>query len=61
MQATLDAEFGKDSSGEEEGEGESAGGAHDGASGRGNGQEAPPPGDTLFCPACNKLFKSSKA
>lgn len=59
MQATLDAEFGKDSSEEEEeGEGLSAGCA---SSVQAKGREAPPPDDTLFCPACNKLFKSSKA
>ena len=57
MQAALDAEFGKDSSDEEEGEGPDG----DSASGGGNGSEPPPPSDAMFCPACNKLFKSSKA
>ena len=50
MQAMLDAEFGRDSD-------DGAGGA-DGA-GEDSNRSTPP--DDLFCPACNKLFKSSKA
>ena len=51
MQDALDAEFGKDSSDEEDGVGPGGGG----------GEEGPPPMDAMFCPACNKRFKSSKA
>ena len=58
MQAVLDAEFGKDSSEEEEGEGPDGNTASGGGV---NMNEAPPPTDSLYCPACNKLFKSSKA
>lgn len=49
MQAMLDAEFGRDSD--------------DGCGGAGAGEDSnsSTPPDELFCPACNKLFKSSKA
>lgn len=49
MQAALDAEFGKDSDSSEEAMEDS------------NSASAAPPTDDLFCPACSKLFKSTKA
>lgn len=48
MQAMLDAEFGRDSD-------------DDGVDGAGEDSNSSTPPDDLFCPACNKLFKSSKA
>lgn len=52
MRAALDAEFGKDSSdsGEEDPVPDNSADA-----------SAATPPDDLFCPACNKLFKSTKA
>ena len=47
MQAVLDAEFGKDSD------------AH--ASDCSDTGEPQAPQNDLFCPACNKMFKSDKA
>lgn len=49
MQAALDAEFGKDSD------------DNDGDSDSTNGGDASSCVEDLFCPACSKQFKSSKA
>jgi hypothetical protein len=51
MQAALDAEFGRDSD---------DGGASEGCGSDGVSRDMSHV-DDLFCPACNKQFKSSKA
>ena len=55
MRASLEVEFGKDS---ESSEAEEGGGEEDSNY---PSSAAAQPADELFCPACNKLFKSSKA
>lgn len=58
MQAMLDAEFGKDSAGEEEEEVYSTVGS---ANSTTCATQHTDDDIDLFCPACNKVFKSSKS